>query len=456
MRNNNNYFEGKYTVNSNIVLRRSFLKYSIYNIDTDVSSDISFALYSVLSMFMHNSTNLVEVAKYFRKNNIELDYEEIQKKLSSRIDFSDLLIKSNVPFEISNPYFDFTPTKQYEHTPESVDLLITNRCNLHCPHCYRNSTSKDSLKKINTNRLFELIDEMEDMRVRSLKITGGEAFLVDELLDIVTYVSQKRMHISILTNATIPLSDKWLNVLSNSNITLGVSLDGVIPFTNDKIRGKGSFEKTYANLLKLKEFNARFNITFTVNQNNFDEIDKMTILAKELGARTLMFNFIEESGRAINNKSLYDKSGFNKNEIKKKISLLEKQESTIRITIVDNHGLAYSDDELKIIKDKKDLIICKAGFASFALDAELNVSPCIYGLGGKKEYIVDNLSHKSISEVWGNEKFNIFRGGIKINDLPKCKNCSDKDICNLKYCRLRPIYEGGSIYDSVSFCNANL
>lgn len=167
-----------------------------------------------------------------------------------------------------------------------------------------------------------------------------------------------------------------------------------------------------------------------------------------------MFNFIEESGRALKNKKLYDNNSFDKEVVKSEISRLVKKEKCLYIDIVDNHGLVSSQFDLEQMRDKRDLIICKAGFGSFAIDAKLNVSPCIYGIGGKKEFFVDNLSEKSIKEVWHSTKFDIFRGGIKIDDLPKCKKCKHKDVCNLKYCRLRPIYEGNNIYDTVSFCKS--
>ena len=451
-----NYYKGKYTLSSNIILRKSFLKCSIYNIYTDTSTDINFALYSILTYFVSNATNLTEISYFLSKKGIVVDFNKVQNLLNHRDDFINILVAKDVPYNISNPYINYNIINHYEYTPENIDLLITNKCNLQCPHCYRNSSSIDPIKNISIKRWYALIDEMEQLRVRSLKITGGEAFLVSELFEIIDYASKKRIHIAILTNGTIPLHNKWFNLLSRPNIILGVSLDGATSDTNDKIRGVNSFNKTCLNLLKFKEFNIKFSITFTVNVHNYNEIDSMVELAYKLGAKTLMFNFIEESGRALKNKQLYQNCGFDKNTIKQKIEIIKQSESRIRIVMVDNHGLVTNKEDLKMIDDKKNLIICKAGFGSFAIDSDLRVAPCIYGIGGKKEYIIDNLQHKSIQEVWNSSNFDLFRGGIKIDNLPKCRECVNKDVCNLKYCRLRPIYEGNNIYDTVSFCEYNL
>ncbi|MEA5062105.1 MAG: radical SAM protein [Proteiniphilum sp.] len=448
------YFEGRFTLSPNIILRRSFFNYTVYNIITDSAAEINLFFYTVLNLFLHNATNLSEIGDYFSRNNIPHDLNSVQGALNYSTDYRDILIKSEKPFRVSNPYCDFRLDQPHEHTPESIDLLITNKCNLRCPHCYRNSTSKDSLEKIPLDRFFVLLDEMEQLRVRSLKITGGEAFIVKELYDIVEHASRKRMHITILSNATLPLSEKWLNLLSKNNISLGVSLDGTKAESHDKIRGRGAFERTIMNLKKMTENGVRYSLTFTVNIHNFMEINSVVELAIKLGAVKLNFNFIEESGRALDNKGLYINNKLDIPAIKREISDLKEEykNAPLVIKIADNHGLASDEKDIARIRDKKDLIICKAGFSGLAIDAFLRVFPCIYGIGGKKEYSLGSLMNKSISEVWNDPALNIFRGGITINDLPRCRECDKKDSCNLKYCRLRPLYEGDSLYDVVSFC----
>lgn len=448
------FFLGRYTLNPNIILRRSYFNYTIYDIRTDLASEINFFFYTILNFFLHNATNLEEIGRYLTNNKIIYDLNSVQNLINSRQDYADLLIEADQPFKVSNPYNDFRINQLYEHTPENIDLLITNKCNLHCPHCYRNSTNRDLLKKIPLQRFFKILDEMEEMRVRSLKITGGEAFLVKELYDIVEYASRKRIHISILSNGTISLDEKWLTLLAKENITLGISLDGTKAETNDKIRGEGSFEKTINNLKKVMKNKVKFSLTFTINIHNYNEIENIIELAVNLRAQKLNFNFIEESGRALDNKILYTDKKLDTSSIKSYILQLKEKYRNYPITlrIADNHGIATDEDDIRLIKDKKDLIICKAGFYGLAIDASLKVYPCIYGIGGKKEFSVGSLLRRNLADVWNDSILNLFRGGIKIQDLPKCRECDKKDLCNLKYCRLRPIYEGDSLYDVVPFC----
>jgi radical SAM protein with 4Fe4S-binding SPASM domain len=81
------------------------------------------------------------------------------------------------------------------------------------------------------------------------------------------------------------------------------------------------------------------------------------------------------------------------------------------------------------------------------------VYPCIYGIGGVKEYPVANLQKDSLINIWNNSpKLDIFRGKLKIQDLPVCRSCKFQIKCNLKHCRLRSIYEGREFTDPTSFC----
>lgn len=83
----------------------------------------------------------------------------------------------------------------------SVQLEITERCNLNCVHCYnknlciRNELSLDKIKKI--------IDILETQKVVVLTLTGGEFFLHSQWKEILEYVSNKPFFVFIISNLTL-------------------------------------------------------------------------------------------------------------------------------------------------------------------------------------------------------------------------------------------------------------
>jgi radical SAM protein with 4Fe4S-binding SPASM domain len=446
-----------YTLNKNFILRKSNKECSIYDIRTDNKYVIDNYIFVLLKIFQLKCISLHQLEDYFKKNNFANQINLLIDHINTRSELNDLLIEASVPCKEKDIY-SIIPTNSsqfYEFTPENIDLLITNKCNLKCPHCYRNSMVSDELKRINMERMRQFIDEMEELNVYRFKITGGEPFLHPDLFEIVEYAAHKPMCISILTNGTIPMDEKWLSLLEKVNILLGISLDGATAETNDIIRGNGSFNKTINNLEKFSKRGIKYSITFTVNLLNKNEIREMlNLVENKFKNGKIAINFVEKSGRAKNENEIFALSKLEIETIKQEIEAILQQYPDLNVKIVDNNQLETTEKELSLLKEKGDVIFCKAGHSMLAIDSSLTVYPCIYGIGGKKEYPVGNLLDDSLINIWNNaSRLDIFRGTLKITDLPVCNNCNLKNICNLKYCRLRPLYAGMNFTDPVSFCN---
>ncbi|CAI3374040.1 radical SAM protein [Enterococcus cecorum] len=121
---------------------------------------------------------------------------------------------------------------------------------MRCKHCYIPSYTDD----LEVEDILKIIDESERLGVMNFCITGGEPLLHTDIEKILIYLLQTGMNITIFSNL-INLNDniKRIIVLSD-RISFKVSLDGGTPEVHDYIRGKGSFKKTYNNILWLKKW----------------------------------------------------------------------------------------------------------------------------------------------------------------------------------------------------------
>lgn len=97
-----------------------------------------------------------------------------------------------------------------------------------------------------------ILDEFAEMGGIHVTLSGGEAFLHKDLLEICKYCREKDLKISILSNL-ISLKDEQIPVLKEVNLSLiQTSLYSMNPEIHDKITTvKGSFEKTKAAIEKL-------------------------------------------------------------------------------------------------------------------------------------------------------------------------------------------------------------
>src|SRR4051794_37125047 len=80
-------------------------------------------------------------------------------------------------------------------------LQITERCNLHCAHCFVSATRHGadlSLEAIGDRVLPRLVAA----RVRRLTLTGGEPFVHPQILEICSAVVDAGLSVGLCTNAT--------------------------------------------------------------------------------------------------------------------------------------------------------------------------------------------------------------------------------------------------------------
>lgn len=97
----------------------------------------------------------------------------------------------------------------------SLQLEVTNRCNLNCPHCFQYENNEKGIYYndiMDTEVIEHLFNDMGIVRIMNLNFTGGEPLLAE---DKIIYVLNKIMNgeakvfcIDIATNGTI-LSEKF-------------------------------------------------------------------------------------------------------------------------------------------------------------------------------------------------------------------------------------------------------
>jgi MoaA/NifB/PqqE/SkfB family radical SAM enzyme len=102
-----------------------------------------------------------------------------------------------------------------------------------------------------------LLAEAEESGVRDIVFTGGEPFLHPEMAEIAGD-TLGRFPATILTNGTL-LTDRIVGRLANAagdsrySLEIRVSLDAPSEEENDRIRGKGSYEKALAGIARLEK-----------------------------------------------------------------------------------------------------------------------------------------------------------------------------------------------------------
>ena len=126
-------------------------------------------------------------------------------------------------------------------------------------------------------------------------------------------------------------------------------------------------------------------------------------------AEVLFLNCLRPVGRAGDNKNLFlSEDGSQEayrvyNEAHKKYG----------------RRLELSDDLSLVEKEKSDIIACSAGNSILAMDENLDIYPCFYAFD-HEEYVIGNLLHESIADIWRSSKLDRFRGITRLHALDDC------------------------------------
>lgn len=176
----------------------------------------------------------------------------------------------------------------------SMQIDITNFCNLACTHCYHpHHTNKGALS---LHEWIGIIDQYEALIKRlsqkgHIIICGGEPLTSPFLVPLLENIKTRSIpfHITILTNGTL-LKKIDLNKFTGfEKMDFQVSLDGPNKEIHDSFRGSGNFQKALDGIIELKRAKFPVYLQATLTKLNSQHIDDFFTLAKKLEVDAMNF-----------------------------------------------------------------------------------------------------------------------------------------------------------------------
>jgi radical SAM protein with 4Fe4S-binding SPASM domain len=185
--------------------------------------------------------------------------------------------------------------------PERKALLqITERCNLHCAHCFVSAVREGSDMLLAEIR-GRVLPQLAAARVARLTLTGGEPFAHPNLLEIVGAAREDGMTVTICTNGTLASDEDLVALQAMGGVACNVSLDGFSAESHGKFRGNpASFEQTVATVRRLGERRLLKGLLATPNTlAQASEFAELCAFARECGAEYVLMNPLASMGRGV-------------------------------------------------------------------------------------------------------------------------------------------------------------
>lgn len=176
--------------------------------------------------------------------------------------------------------------KKDEHAPMSAMIEIADRCNEVCVHCYQVQGQKG---EISTEEWKKILDELAEMGVLFLTISGGEATLRKDFLELVEHARKRRFAVKVFTNALTMTRELAARLGELAVQEVQISLYSHRAEVHDGVtRVPGSWERAVAGARYLMEAGCKVVLKSPLMSINANEVDAYIDFVSGLGADYMM------------------------------------------------------------------------------------------------------------------------------------------------------------------------
>lgn len=168
--------------------------------------------------------------------------------------------------------------------PQVMYIHLTSKCNLKCPYCY-NQEHRDNLMEEGrtpgergiategrTADFLRIVDEAAELGFVEVKLTGGEALINRDALQIAERAKSHGMKVNLLTNGLL-VTDRMAEKIARVVDSVSVSLDSDKPEEHDAVRGKGTHAKVVEAIHRLKKAGVKsLHLNAVVTPVNIDSV----------------------------------------------------------------------------------------------------------------------------------------------------------------------------------------
>lgn len=149
---------------------------------------------------------------------------------------------------INELYFKFKSSRGYKLT--TVNLEVTNCCNIKCKMCPGHSLMKRKKGFMSFDLFKKIIDETPDLEF-ILPFQWGEPLLHKDIFKMIHYASDRGIRTMLTSNAVLFSEDNCRQIIESGLTRITISIDG-IGETYSNIRGV-PYEEIKSNILLLKK-----------------------------------------------------------------------------------------------------------------------------------------------------------------------------------------------------------
>lgn len=176
-----------------------------------------------------------------------------------------------------------------------LELMLTERCNLRCRHCYLGEAGE---RELALEAVLAVLAEFQAMQGLRVLLSGGEPLLYSHWRRLNERLPEFELRLVLLSNGLL-LTDAIIRELKVHEVQ--VSLDG-LEAGHEVIRGPGTWTRTVARLQALQDQGLAVSVATMIHRSNLSELEEMAGWLAELGVREWNLDLPCIGGRLAENR----------------------------------------------------------------------------------------------------------------------------------------------------------
>lgn len=324
-------------------------------------------------------------------------------------------------------------------SPKHVDIAITGKCNLACQYCFY-ADEMVARSNLPTERWLAFFEELGQLGVMSVTLTGGEVFTRPDLFELIDGIIANRMRYSLLSNGTM-ITEETLKQFEIGKRrqrldSIQVSVDGSSAEVHDLSRPK-SFGRALRGLKLLKQAGYPVTVRVTVNRHNVDDLENVAhLLLEEVGITSFGTNEAYACGATDRTEGDIILTPLQRQRAMKILTRLAEQYDN---RISASAGPLILAKELKTMDEmlangqtsrpgRGTLSACGGVFSQLAVLHDGTVVPC-HALSTLK---LGTIGIDRLQDLWTNHATMTAlrqRREIPLSSLETCQNCIYQGFC---------------------------
>jgi SynChlorMet cassette radical SAM/SPASM protein ScmE len=298
------------------------------------------------------------------------------------------------------------------------------------------------LKDLPTETWIKFFEQLGEIGVMDVSLTGGEALLRPDIFELIDSVIANRMRYNILSNGSL-IDDNMLKQFERGKRRLRldhiqISIDGSCAEVHDKSRPH-SFVEAIKGLRQLKSAGFPVVVRVTINRHNLKDLENIAkLLLEDIGLNSFSTNDAMPIGSGCRSDSEMALNSREKMTAMALIGRLQRRypgrlsaqagpQAKRRMYAEMVHAKRTGEKPQRWIMGY--LTSCGCVFSKIDVLHDGSLVPCCMLPG----LVMGNITNDSLLDIWHNHptmKAIRERRGIPMSAVPGCEDCEWSQYCN--------------------------